>query len=104
MAVAAGTPTMLATVRPRNIRETPERALRSGATMPVATTAPTPKKAPCGRPLTKRAASREISPGATANRALPTTKSAIRAIRTARRDIRVVAAASSGAPMTTPSA
>ncbi|CAM5708968.1 hypothetical protein STENM223S_00655 [Streptomyces tendae] len=103
MAVAAGTPTMLATVRPRNIRET-ERALRSGATMPVATTAPTPKKAPCGRPLTKRAASREISPGATADRALPTTKSAIRAIRTARRDIRVVAAASSGAPMTTPSA
>ncbi len=103
MAVAAGTPTMLATVRPRNIRET-ERARRSGATMPVATTAPTPKKAPCGSPLTKRAARRETSPGATADRALPRTKRAMRAMRTVRRDTRVVAAASSGAPTTTPSA
>ncbi len=57
MAVATGTPTTFATVRPRNIRET-ERALRSGATMLVATTAPTPKKAPCGSPLRKRAARR----------------------------------------------
>jgi hypothetical protein len=54
--VATGTPAMLATVSPRNISET-ERALRSGATRPVATTAPTPKKAPCGSPLRKRAAS-----------------------------------------------
>lgn len=81
-----------------------ERALRSGATRPVATTAPTPKNAPCGRPLRKRAASSQFSPGARAESALPATKRPIRAMRTVRRDIREVAAASSGAPMTTPSA
>ena len=72
---------------------------------PGATTAPTPKNAPCGRPLRKRAGEQPVRSrgrGRTARcrrRTAPSGRSG-----PLRRDIRAVTAASSGAPMTTPSA
>ena len=74
--VAAGTPTILATVRPRNIVAT-ARACRPSPTSRAATTAPTPKNAPCGRPARKRAASSQPKLGASADARLPTTKNPI---------------------------
>jgi hypothetical protein len=50
----AGTPSNVATVRPVNMIEIAD-ALRSAATRPVATTAPTPKNVPCASEVTTRA-------------------------------------------------
>src|SRR4051794_27781670 len=70
-AVAAGTPTRLATVKPRNSRPTAD-ARRRGPLSPPATREATPKKAPCGSPDRNRAASSVPNPGAAAARPLPT--------------------------------
>ena len=51
----AGTPSMVAAVRPVNMIAIAE-ARRSGGTRPVATTAPTPKKVPCANEVMTRAA------------------------------------------------
>ncbi|MCY1222722.1 hypothetical protein D9M72_348260 [compost metagenome] len=51
----AGTPSSVAAVRPVNMIAMAE-ARRSGATRPVATTEPTPKKVPCASEVMTRAA------------------------------------------------
>ena len=53
--VVAGTPTMLATVRPVIIIDTAQ-VRRWAGTSEAATSEPTPKYAPCGSPERKRAA------------------------------------------------
>ena len=53
----AGTPSTVAAVSPVNMTAMAE-ARRSGATSPVATTEPTPKKVPCASEVTTRAAIR----------------------------------------------
>ncbi len=94
---------MFATVRPRNMRATAV-ALRSGRAVCAATSAPTPKKAPCGRPARTRAANTVPKPGATTVATLPSRKSPMKISRTALRGTRVLRAVSSGAPTTTPPA
>ena len=51
--VPAGTPTTLASVSPENMLASAAASLPL-STRRVATTAPTPKNAPCGRPARKR--------------------------------------------------
>ncbi len=102
-AVPAGTPTMLATVSPRNIRDT-ARPARSGATSREATTAPTPKSAPCGSPARNRAANSRPKLGAKAEARLPTTNNPDSISSSLLCGRRAPMPVSTGAPTTTPSA
>ena len=63
-----------------------------------------PKKAPCGRPETKRASTRVGRLGAIAAATLPRAKTSMSATSTARRGARAAPSAMSGEPTTTPSA
>jgi hypothetical protein len=56
---ASGTPPIVAMVRPRNIEATAPARFSGGATV-VATTEPTPKKAPWLNDVTTRATSRAV--------------------------------------------
>lgn len=102
-AVPAGTPTMLATVRPRNIIDT-ARAARSCATSLEATTAPTPNSAPCGSPARTRAANSSSKFGASAEATFPTTNTPVSISSSRLCGTRAPIAVSSGAPTTTPRA
>ena len=101
--VPSGTPTTLAIVSPRNTRETAV-ARRSRPTIEAAATEAAPKNAPCGRPVRKRTASSDVMPGASAESRLPTANTLMRPMSTGRRGSFTVAAASRGAPTTTPAA
>ncbi len=92
---------MLATVSPRNIVAT-ARACRPSATSRAATTAPTPKNAPCGSPASTRPATSQPKPGARAEARLPTVKRAMSSRSMRLRGMREPRAVSRGAPMTTP--
>jgi hypothetical protein len=101
--VVAGTPTTLATVTPSVIDATADER-RSTGTSDVATNAPTPMNAPCGRPDRNRATSNRPRFGAMPARALPAANKPMNNRRAVRRWSRTAAAVSSGAPTTTPTA
>lgn len=78
------------------------RAWRPSETSRAATTAPTPKKAPCGSPASTRPATSQPKSGASAEARLPTVNSAISSRSIRLRGMREPTAVSSGAPSTTP--
>ena len=100
---AAGTPTTFATDRPSITCPTAFARFR-GPAMCAATSAATPKYAPCGRPATNRATRRSPYDGARTVARFPTVNATISAISRARRGTRAVSAAMVGAPTTTPRA
>ena len=103
LGVPAGTPTTFASVRPENM------LARAAASLPlsarrVATTAPTPKNAPCGRPARKRNSSIVWKFGANADSALNAVNISMNQISTLRGGRCDSMLTSVGAPTTTPTA
>jgi hypothetical protein len=70
----------------------------------VATTAPTPKKAPCGRPARKRSSRRLAKFGASADKPLNTVNISMNQISTLRGGLWPSMLTRVGAPTTTPQA
>ena len=93
----------LASVRPVNIMAI-AAAVLPGSARRLATTAPTPKKAPCGKPARKRDAIIVSKFGANADIALNTANISMNQISTVRGGRPATIVTRVGAPTTTPSA
>ncbi len=101
--VATGTPTTLATESPI-ITIATALARLPGSARWAATSAATPKYAPCGRPATNREATNSLKLGAKTVPRFPRVKATISASNNILRGTRAARAAMVGAPTTTPSA
>jgi hypothetical protein len=101
--VPAGTPTTLASVRPENMLASAAASLPLSARR-VATTAPTPKKAPCGSPARKRNSIIVWKLGAKADSALKAANISMNQTSTPRGGRWPSMLTRVGAPTTTPTA
>ncbi len=101
--VPSGTPSTFASVSPVNMVAIAAATFPSSARR-LATTAPTPKKAPCGKPARKRETSIKPKFGASADKPLNTANISMNQISTVRGGRLASRLTSVGAPTTTPSA
>ena len=98
-----GTPTIFAMVKPINMSDTACAAFPFSA-MRLATTDPTPKNAPWGKPESNLAINKVLKVGANAEKALNTVNITIKAIRIIFGGYLPAIIINKGAPITTPKA